>query len=134
MHPTSYWIGQGLFVLVFAALFDRMSNLMILGLAALQFVLVAGRLWDAGLKPWLAMAPPALTLAFWLFGMLWAVAVSGDPNGAGLMVLLLTALVCAVSYVAVGVVAGCLASRRTAVRIRRPAAQAWGAPWRMRHP
>jgi hypothetical protein len=66
--------------------------------------------------------------------MAWAVTISGDADGAGLMVLLLTALICAVSYVAVGVAAGCFASRRAGVIVHRPAAHAWAPPWQMRHP
>jgi hypothetical protein len=134
MRPTPYFIGQALFLVAFAALFDRMSNLMILGLAAIQFVLVAGRLWDARRTVGLAFAPPILTVACWLLGMAWAVTISGDADGAELMVLLLTALVCAVSYVAVGVAAGCFALRRASVILHRPAAHAWAPPWQVGRP
>jgi hypothetical protein len=134
MRPTPYIIGQALFLAVFAALFDRMSNLMICGLAAIQFVLVAGRLWDALRPVWLAFAPPVLTVACWLLGMAWAVALSGDAEGAGLMVLLLTALVCAVSYLAVGVAAGCFAPRQAGVLLQRQAAHAWEPPWQVGRP
>jgi hypothetical protein len=133
MRPTPYAIGQALFLLAFAALFDRMTDLMILGLAAIQLVLVAGRLWDAGQKPWLALAPPALTVAVWLIGMSWATGGDGG-DGDGLMAALAAAVACLVSYVAVGASAACLASRRTGVKAPRHSAHAWAPPWQARHP
>lgn len=135
MRPTPYWIGQALFLAVFAALFDRMTNLMILALAVLQFLLVAGRLRDARQPMWLAAAPPLLTVGWWLAGMVWALRLSGSADrAAGLIVALSAAVVCLASYGVMAVAAGCLKSRRASLKVRRPAAQAWAPPWQMRHP
>jgi hypothetical protein len=111
MAAALYWIAQVVFV-VFAYLTatrsDALSEKILIGAAAIQFVLVCWRLWIAGASFWLVLAPPISTIACWYVLGHWAAREDAEWGGdrAGLLTTTLPAAWCVLAYVTLGIWAG----------------------------
>ena len=108
--PELYWLAQFVFAVVFLLVVfsAEMSMSELYGFASFQFVLVGWRLWGSGRWLWLALVPPASTMAVWWLLMRWAIAddatMGGD--GGGLLAAMASIVWCVIVYLAVGMWAG----------------------------
>lgn len=104
-----YWVGQAIFVGVFVVVATSDGALssapMLIGAAAIQVVLVGWRLWLARAWPWLALVPPASTLALW-YGLGFIASREMGGDGLGLLAAMISFAWCALAYVALALWAG----------------------------
>ena len=111
MASAFYWIAQAAFV-VFAYLTvtksDPLSQKVLIGSAALQFVLVSWRLWIANASTWLALVPPVSTVACWYVLGHWAVREDAKwgGDGAGLLTATVLTAWCVLAYATLAIWAG----------------------------
>lgn len=113
MPAWPYWIIQIVVLAVFGSLALNLSLPVVCGAAAVEFILVAMRSWNAGHWPWLAIAPPAITVVLWYTFNFWF-AQFGTRGEDGLAAALLTLAGCGLSYVVAAVWAGILPPRTRA--------------------
>jgi hypothetical protein len=111
MASAFYWIAQAVFVVVAyltVTKSDPLSEKVLIGSAAIQFVLVCWRLWIAGASTWLALAPPVSTVACWYVLGHWGVREGAEWGGdaAGLLTTTVPTAWCVLAYVTLAIWAG----------------------------
>jgi hypothetical protein len=87
---------------------DALSEKILIGSAAIQYVLVCWRLWIAGASTWLALLPPISTVACWYALGHWAVRAHAEwgADRAGLLTTTIPTAVCVLAYATLAIWAG----------------------------